>query len=100
LKTSLANFYFRSVCIKLVALRLNWYQEVAFSVKKVGDPSCTSIIKLYAVCFWIRGNQRYSKVSYISTRNKSWLDCGLSHVQLWYSHCYKKIAFPTVYHTG
>jgi len=44
LKTSLANFYFRSVCIKLEALRLNWHQEVAFSVKKVGDPSCTSII--------------------------------------------------------
>jgi len=40
----------------------------------------TSIIKLYAVCFWIRGNQRYSKASYISARNKSWLYCSLSHV--------------------
>ena len=31
----------------------------------------TSIIKLYVACFWIRYNQRYSKASYISVRNKS-----------------------------
>ena len=42
----------------------------------------TSIIKLYTVCFWIRDNQLYSKSSYISARNKSWLYCSLSHVQL------------------
>jgi len=46
------------------------------------DTLYTSIIKLYAVYFWIRDNQRYSKASYISARNKSWLHCGLSHVQL------------------
>jgi len=40
----------------------------------------TSIIKLYAVCFWIRDNQRYSTASYISARNKSWFCWGLSHV--------------------
>ena len=38
--------------------------------------------KLEVVCFWIRDNQRYSKASYISARNKSWLHCGLSYVQL------------------
>jgi len=37
---------------------------------------CTSIIKLYAVCFWIRDSQRYSKASYISAWNKLWLYCG------------------------
>jgi len=30
----------------------------------------TSIIKLYAVRFWIRDNQRYSKTIYISAQNK------------------------------
>jgi len=58
----------------------------------------TSIIQLYDVCFWIRDNQRYSKVSYISVRNKSWLCCGLSHVLLKYSHCFKIITFLKVYH--
>jgi len=38
LTTNSANFYFRSVCIKLVALRMNLYQEAALSSKKVGDP--------------------------------------------------------------
>jgi len=28
------------VCIKLVALRMNLYQEVALSFKKVGNPWC------------------------------------------------------------
>jgi len=42
----------------------------------------TSIIEFHAVHFWIRDNQRYSKASYISARNESWLYCGLSHVQL------------------
>jgi len=27
MKTNYANFYFRSLCIKLVALRMNLYQE-------------------------------------------------------------------------
>ena len=30
----------------------------------------TSTIKLYAVCFWISDNQRYSKAICISARNK------------------------------
>jgi len=30
----------------------------------------------------MRDNQRYSKAGYISARNKSWLNCGLLHVQL------------------
>jgi len=38
--TKLANFYFRSVCIKLVALRMNLYQEVVLSFRKVGYPWC------------------------------------------------------------
>jgi len=38
LKTNLAYFYFKNLCIKLVALRMNLYQEVALSFKKVGDP--------------------------------------------------------------
>jgi len=38
MKTSYANFYFRSLCIKLVALRLNLYQEAALSFKKFADP--------------------------------------------------------------
>jgi len=33
----------------------------------------------------------YSKASYISERNKSWLYCGLSHEQLLNSHCLKDI---------
>ena len=32
------QIFFRSVCIKLVAPRMNLYQEVAVSSKKVGDP--------------------------------------------------------------
>jgi len=31
------------------------------------------MIKLYPVYFWTRDNQRYSKTSYISARNKYWL---------------------------
>ena len=38
MKVNWANFYFRSVCMKVVALRMNLYQEVALSFKKVGDP--------------------------------------------------------------
>jgi len=41
----------------------------------------TSNIKLYAVYFGMRDNQRYSKASYISALNKSWLYYGLLHVQ-------------------
>jgi len=29
MKTNYANFYFKSLCIKLVALRLNLHQEIA-----------------------------------------------------------------------
>jgi len=46
LNTDWANFCFRGVCIKLVALRMNLYQEVAFSSKKVGDPRWTICSKL------------------------------------------------------
>jgi len=45
-------------------------------------PIYASIIKFCAVCFWIHDNQRYSKARYTSTRTKSMLYCGLSHVQL------------------
>ena len=38
MKTNYANFYFRSLCIKLVALRINLYQEAALSFKKFRDP--------------------------------------------------------------
>jgi len=38
LKTNGANFHFRSVCFKLVALRVNLYQEVALSFRKFADP--------------------------------------------------------------
>jgi len=38
MKTNYANFYFRSLCIKLVALRMNLYHEAALSFKKFGDP--------------------------------------------------------------
>jgi len=39
MKTNYANYYFRSLCIKkLVALRMNLYQETALSFKKFGDP--------------------------------------------------------------
>jgi len=40
-----SNFYFRSVCIKLVALRMNLYQKVALSFKKVGDP-CSMVFHM------------------------------------------------------
>jgi len=36
------KFHFISVCIQLVALRMNLYHEVALSFKKVGDP-CSSV---------------------------------------------------------
>jgi len=39
MKTNNANFYFRSLCIKLLALRMNLHQEAALSFKKFGDPS-------------------------------------------------------------
>jgi len=41
----LSNFYFRSMWIKLVALRRNLYQEVALSFKKVGDPWPWAIVR-------------------------------------------------------
>ena len=63
-------------------LKLVVVKRLGFQPQKHGIPICTSIIKFYAVCFWIRDNHRYSKTSYISTRTKSMLYCGLSHVQL------------------
>ena len=63
-------------------LRLVVLKRLGFQSQKYGIPMCTSIIKFYAVCFWIRDNHRYSKTSYIYTRTKSMLYCGLSHVQL------------------
>jgi len=80
-------------------LRLVVLKRLGFQSQKYGIPICTSINKFYAVCFWIRDNHRYSKVSYISTRTKSMLYCGLSHVQLQNYHWFKKIAFLTVYYT-
>jgi len=38
MKTNYANFYFRSLCIKLVARRMNLYQEAAPSFKTFGGP--------------------------------------------------------------
>jgi len=38
IKDKLSKFYFRSVCIRLVALRMNLYQKAALSFKTVGDP--------------------------------------------------------------
>jgi len=37
MKTNYANFYFRSLCIKLVVLRMNLHQEAALSFKKFSD---------------------------------------------------------------
>jgi len=44
----------------------------------------------------LRDNQRYGKASYvyISPQNKSWLYCGLSHVQLL---LFKTMTFLTVH---
>jgi len=41
LKTNSAIFDYKSVCITLVALRINLHQAVALSFRKVGDPCCT-----------------------------------------------------------
>jgi len=38
MKTNCANFYFKSLCIKLVALHMNLYQEIALSFKTFSDP--------------------------------------------------------------
>jgi len=37
MKTNCANFYLKSLCIKLVALRMNLYREIAPSFKKFSD---------------------------------------------------------------
>jgi len=50
-------------------LRLVVLKRPGFQSQKYGMPIYTSIINFYAVCFWIRDNQRYSKTSDISTRN-------------------------------
>jgi len=46
-----SKFYFRSVCIKLVALRMNLYQEVALSFKKVDDPCLTGSAEMSPLGF-------------------------------------------------
>jgi len=38
MKTNCVNFYFKSLCIKLVALRMNLFQVIALSFKKFSDP--------------------------------------------------------------
>ena len=45
----------RSLCIKLVALRMNLYREVALSFKKVGDPAMDSLVLLSTKykCTWL-----------------------------------------------
>jgi len=35
-----------TVCIKLVALRMHLYQEVALSFKKVGDPCAKGFLRM------------------------------------------------------
>jgi len=52
----LANLYFRRVYIRLVALRMNLYQEVALSFKKVGDPcaSCSRMLLIAIVVGLLR----------------------------------------------
>jgi len=46
MKTNYANFYFRSLCIKLVALRMNLYQEAALSFKMFGAPASDGVSRL------------------------------------------------------
>jgi len=65
------------ILLRLVVLKCPGFQS-----QKYGMPIYTSIITFYAVCFWIRDKQCYSKTKYIYTRTKSMLYCGLSHVQL------------------
>ena len=38
MKRNCENFYLKSLCITLVALRLNLYQEIAPSFKMFSDP--------------------------------------------------------------
>jgi len=76
-------------------LRLVVLKRLGFQSQKYDIPVYTSIIKFYAVCFWIRD----SKASYISMWTKHMLYCGLSHVQRQNYHCFKKITFRTVYYT-
>jgi len=38
MKTNCANFCFKSLCIKLVALCMNLYQKIALSFKKFSGP--------------------------------------------------------------
>jgi len=46
MKTNYANFYFRSLCIKLVVLRMNVYQEAALSFKKFCDSALNPNLSL------------------------------------------------------
>jgi len=46
MKTNYANFYFRSLCIKLVALRMNLCHEAALSFKKFGHPALSTNLSL------------------------------------------------------
>jgi len=38
MKTNCATFYFKSLCIKLVVLHMNLYQEIAVSCNKFSGP--------------------------------------------------------------
>jgi len=38
MKKNCANFYFKSLCITLVALRMHLYQEIALRFEKFSDP--------------------------------------------------------------
>jgi len=38
MKTNYANFYFGSLCIRLVVFRMNLYEEEGLSFKMFGDP--------------------------------------------------------------
>jgi len=38
IKDKFSKLFFRKVCMKPVVFRMNLYQEVALSFKKVGDP--------------------------------------------------------------
>jgi len=59
MKTNYANFYFRSLCIKLVALCMNLYQEAALSFKNFGDPALNPNLNLCLSTFQLKVNQCY-----------------------------------------
>jgi len=46
MKTNCASFYLKSLCIKLVALRMNLYQEIAPSLKSLVTPALNPNLSL------------------------------------------------------